>query len=84
MIDYNDIKRNKTYYWNANNTKRYYKKIEELFTLDYKAKGLVLTGESGAGKSIILRFIKDELADKGYDAYIVNTYIPLGVKCYLK
>lgn len=75
MIDYNDIQGNKNILLKRQQHKDdIIKKIEELFTLDYKAKGLVLTGESGAGKSIILRFIKDELVDKGYDAYIVDTY----------
>ncbi len=43
------------------------KKIEEIFAVRSNAKGLILTGESGAGKSILLRFLAHDLKMRGYE-----------------
>lgn len=43
------------------------KKIEEIFAVRSNAKGLILTGESGAGKSILLRFLAHDLKIRGYE-----------------
>lgn len=75
LINFNDIERNKSRLLKRNQHKKnIVKKIDEIFALNYSAKGLILTGESGAGKSILLRFVMDELLEKGYSAHIVNTY----------
>lgn len=50
------------------------KKIEEIFKVRCKAKGLVLTGESGAGKSILLRFLAVQLKILGYNVIFNSIY----------
>lgn len=37
--------------------------IKSKFTLNYEIKGIILTGESGAGKSILLKLLRDELKE---------------------
>lgn len=50
------------------------KKIEDIFAVRSKAKGLILTGESGAGKSILLRFLEYDLKKRGYNVVVNKVY----------
>lgn len=50
------------------------KKVNELFKFEGDAKGLVITGESGAGKSILLSFLKDDFKNAGYYVYFNDEY----------
>lgn len=50
------------------------KKIEEIFAVRGRAKGLILTGESGAGKSILLRFLEHDLKKRGYNVVVNKVY----------
>lgn len=50
------------------------KKVNELFKFECDAKGLVITGESGAGKSILLSFLKEDFENAGYYVYFNDEY----------
>lgn len=50
------------------------KKVNELFKHECDAKGLVITGESSAGKSILLRFLKTDFRNAGYCVYFSDEY----------
>lgn len=50
------------------------KKIEEIFSVRCKAKGLIITGESGSGKSILLSFLAHDLRKRGYSVVVNNVY----------
>lgn len=50
------------------------KKINELFKLECDAKGLIITGESGVGKSVLLRFLENDFRNAGYSVYFNDEY----------
>ena len=50
------------------------KKVNELFKLECDAKGLIITGDSGAGKSILLRFLENDFRNAGYCVYFNDEY----------
>lgn len=68
LINCDEIKENKQMLLKRKqHRKNIIKKIEEIFEVHCKAKGLILTGESGAGKSILLRFLANDLKAQGYN-----------------
>ena len=48
--------------------------VNKLFAYESYPKGLVLTGESGAGKSVLLRLFCRDLKKEGYVVYLNEAY----------
>lgn len=57
-----------------NHRKIIIEKIDELFKLDCDTKGLIITGDSGAGKSVLLNFLISDLKSVGYLVYNNDKY----------
>ncbi len=68
LINCNEIKENRSMLLKRQqHRENIIKMIEEIFKVRRNAKGLILTGESGAGKSILLRFLANDLMKLGYN-----------------
>lgn len=70
----NDIKNEVMVLKRQNHRKNIVKKVNELFKLKCDAKGLIITGESGSGKSILLGFLENDLRSAGYKVCFNNEY----------
>lgn len=70
----NDIKNEVIVLKRQNHRKNIVKKVNELFKLKCDAKGLIITGESGSGKTILLGFLENDLTSAGYEVCFNNEY----------
>lgn len=74
LVGHEEISENKEFLLQRRTTrKEIIEKVNNLFTSN-KAKGIVLTGESGAGKSILLNFLYEDFSNLNYDVYSSKDY----------